>query len=137
MYNSAFKNLPIMTPTPPASNTVHSCHLYTILVETDKLKVDREVIQTALHAENIGIGIHFIALHLHPFYKKKYGYKKGDFPNAEYVSDRTISLPLSAKLTDKDVEDVIKAVRKVLLYYQEHKPKFRKIRLPKAVSNTI
>jgi len=135
-YNHAFSDLPITLPSDPEPNTIHSYHLYTILINKEKLKADREIIQTALHAENIGIGIHFIALHLHPFYKKKYGYKKGDFPNAEFISDRTISLPLSAKLTDKDVEDVIEAVRKVLLYYQEYKPKFRKIHLPKAVQVT-
>lgn len=132
IYNEAFRDLPLETPASAEPNTVHAYHLYTILVDIDKLKASREVIQAALHAENIGIGIHFIALHLHPFYKKKYGYRRGDFPNAEYVSDRTISLPFSAKLTDGDVQDVTKAVRKVLLYYRENKPRPKKVHLPKA-----
>jgi dTDP-4-amino-4,6-dideoxygalactose transaminase len=76
-------------------------------------------IQQALHKENIGTGIHFIAVHLHPYYKNTYGYKRGDFPNAEFISDRTISLPLSAKLSDQDVKDVIRAVRKVILYFSK------------------
>lgn len=127
-YNRAFADLPIILPPEPEFNTKHAYHLYTILIDTQKIKVDREIIQQALHAENIGIGIHFIALHLHPYYRKKYGYKKGDFPHAEFVSDRTISLPFSAKLTDKDVEDVVTAVRKVTLYYQANETKLKKIK---------
>lgn len=61
---------------------------------------------------NIGTGIHFIALHLHPYYQDAFGYKRGDFPNAEFISERTISLPLSAKLRDEDVKDAIRAVKK-------------------------
>ncbi len=63
---------------------------------------------------NIGIGVHYIALHLHPYYQKKFGYKKGNFPNAEWISNRTVSLPLTAKLTNKDVDDVIKTVRDII-----------------------
>ena len=63
---------------------------------------------------NIGVGVHYIALHLHPYYKQTFNYKRGDFPNAEWISDRTVSLPLSAKLTAKDVNDVIDAVNEVL-----------------------
>jgi dTDP-4-amino-4,6-dideoxygalactose transaminase len=118
-YNDAFKDLPLKTPVAPEKNTVHAYHLYTILVDLKKLRVKRDVILSAIHAENIGVGVHFIALHFHPFYKKKYGYKRNMFPNAEYVSDRTISIPFSAKLTDQDVEDVIAAVRKVILYYSK------------------
>ena len=58
--------------------------------------------------------IHFVALHLHPHYANTFGFKRGDFPNAEFVSDRTISLPLSAKLTEEDTDDVIRAVKKII-----------------------
>lgn len=132
-YNSAFKDLPIITPLPPEPNTTHALHLYTILINTTKVKATRDEIQSALHAENIGLGIHFIALHLHPFYQNKYGFKKGDFPNAEFISDRTISLPLSAKLSDLDVEDVIRAVTKVVGYYTKFKFEPKKVSLPQAI----
>lgn len=132
IYNQAFSDLPLTTPKDPEPNTIHAYHLYTILVDTDKLKVSREVIQDALHAENIGVGIHFIALHLHPFYKKKYKLKRGDFPKAEFISDRTISIPFSARLSDQDVEDVISAVRKVILYYLNNKSRPKKVPLPRA-----
>ena len=117
-YNEAFSDLPCFTPTPFEKDTRHGLHLYTLLLDIDKLKVDRDFILQALTKENIGVGVHYISLHLQQFYQQTYGYHRGDFPNAEWISDRTISLPLSAKLTDEDVEDVIDAVRRVLIYYK-------------------
>ena len=70
----------------------------------------RDEVQQGLHDMNIGTGIHFMSLHLHEYYRKTFGFKPEEFPNAKFISDRTISLPLSAKLTDKDVEDVIESV---------------------------
>jgi dTDP-4-amino-4,6-dideoxygalactose transaminase len=118
-YDEAFKTLPLETPSPPEENTRHARHLYTILLKLEELKADRDTIQQALHEENIGTGIHFISLHLHPYYQETFGYKPDDFPNAEHVSERTISLPLSARLTDEDVNDVIEAVIKVVKKYQK------------------
>lgn len=116
-YDQAFKNLPVFIPAAAEKHTVHARHLYTLLVDIGRLNADRDKIQQALYRENIGTGIHFISLHLHPYYQKTLGYKRGDFVNAEFVSDRTISLPLSAKLTDEDVQDVIGAVKKVIKKY--------------------
>jgi len=113
-YNSAFSNLPVSCPAEPEKNTVHARHLYTLLIDIDKIKKTRDDIQQELHELNIGTGIHFISLHLHDYYRKTYDFKPDDFPNAKYISDRTISLPFSAKLMDEDVEDVIEAVRGVL-----------------------
>jgi dTDP-4-amino-4,6-dideoxygalactose transaminase len=113
-YDEAFRNLPVITPAPAAPETRHARHLYTLLIDIDRVRKSRDEIQQALHRENIGTGIHFSSVHLHRYYRETYGYKVGDFPNAEYISDRTISLPLSAKLTDGDVGDVIAAVKKVL-----------------------
>jgi dTDP-4-amino-4,6-dideoxygalactose transaminase len=116
-YNEAFRGLPVQIPAAPEKDTKHARHLYTILLKLEDLKADRDTIQQALHEENIGTGIHFISLHLHPYYHDTYGYKRDDFPNSLYVSERTISLPLSAKLTDEDVQDVIDAVTGVLDRY--------------------
>ncbi len=63
--------------------------------------------------QKIGVGVHYIALHLHPYYQTQCGQKIGDFPNAEWILDRTISIPLSAKLSDEDRQDVIDAVRTI------------------------
>jgi dTDP-4-amino-4,6-dideoxygalactose transaminase len=64
--------------------------------------------------ENIGTGVHFTSLHLHSFYQHEFGYKRGDFPNAEFISDRTVSLPLTSGMNENDIDDVVNAVRKVI-----------------------
>ena len=93
---------------------MHARHLYTPLLDIDATRISRDTFQQALHNENIGTGIHFVALHLHPYYANTFGLKRGDFPHAEFISDRTISLPLSAKLAEEDTDDVICAVKKVI-----------------------
>ena len=72
----------------------------------------------AIQAEGVGIGVHFRAVHLHPYYEQTFGFARGMFPNAEYYSDRTISLPLHPRLSEGDVDDVIAAVRKVVGHYR-------------------
>ena len=96
----------------------HAYHLYPIIVRTEMLTADRDTIMNAIQAENIGIGIHFRAVHLHPFYADTFGFHRGMFPNAEYYSDRTISLPLYPKMTDDDAADLVEAVRRVLTYFR-------------------
>jgi dTDP-4-amino-4,6-dideoxygalactose transaminase len=115
-YNETFEDLPVFTPAPIEHGTKHSYHLYTLLLDIANLNlsITRDKFLDEMTKRNIGVGVHYIALHLHPYYQKTYGYKRGDFPNAEWISDRTVSLPLSAKLTDEDVEDVIEAVREIL-----------------------
>ncbi|XOU94210.1 MAG: DegT/DnrJ/EryC1/StrS family aminotransferase [Candidatus Kerfeldbacteria bacterium] len=118
-YNKEFKNLPIITPADPEKRTIHARHLYTIMLELNKLSIDRDRFVEELYKRNIGTGVHFIAVHLHPYYKKTFGYKRGAFPNAEWISDRTLSLPLSAKLSNKDVKDVIQVVKEVCNLFQK------------------
>jgi len=117
-YNRSFKELPLILPSPTPPDQRHAYHLYTPLLDLERVRCTRDEFLQALHKEKIGAGIHYISLHLHPFYRETYGYAKGEFPNAEFISDRTFSLPLSAKLTDQDVEDVTKAVIKILEYYR-------------------
>lgn len=113
-YNKAFYNLPIFVPAPVENDTKHAYHLYTLILDIDNLKITRDEFLDEMTKSNIGVGVHYIPLHLHPYYQKTFGYKRGDFPNAEWISDRTVSLPLSAKLTDEDVKDVIEAVKEIL-----------------------
>ena len=113
-YDRAFQGLPLIVPASAEKDTIHARHLYTPLLDIDKIGISRDTFQQALHNENIGTGIHFVALHLHPHYANTFGFKRGDFPNAEFISDRTISLPLSAKLTEEDTDDVIRAVKKII-----------------------
>jgi len=119
MYDKAFEKIPEIKILGRKENIKHSHYLYIILVKTEDLTTDRDTIMNAIQAQNIGIGIHFRALHLQPYYKNTYGFKPGDFPNAEHASDRVISLPLYPALTEEDVADVIEAVRKVITRYRK------------------
>lgn len=113
-YKNELKDLPLILPPEPAPNTIHAFHLFTILVDTNKTSVTRDELIQKLHLLKIGTGVHYIALHLQPYYQKTYGYKRGDFPNAEFISDRTLSIPFSAKLSDEDVTDVVDALKQSL-----------------------
>lgn len=110
-YDEAFAELPLGTPPPPAPDTVHARHLYTLLVDRERCGVDRDTFMERLHRMKIGCGVHYLGVHLHPVYRELFGYEPEDFPEATWISERTVSIPLSPKLDDEDVEDVIRAVR--------------------------
>jgi dTDP-4-amino-4,6-dideoxygalactose transaminase len=97
----------------------HAYHLYPIVVRIEELTTDRDGIMNAIQAENVGIGVHFRAVHLHPYYTETWGFRRGMFPNAEYYSDRAISLPFYPKMSDADADDVIRVVRKVIGAYRK------------------
>lgn len=99
----------------PPDGSYHSRHLYTILLKSEKLRIGRDEFIKELNENGVGTGIHFIALHLHSFYREVYGYRKGMFPNAEFISDRTISLPFFPYMKDEEVEYVIKVVKRLIL----------------------
>lgn len=113
-YNEAFTDLPIVLPAPPETDTIHGYHLYTILVDEAKAGISRDAFLNAMNGENIGLGVHYMSIPEHPFYQQKFGWQPEDYPNAARIGRQTVSLPLSAKLTDADVEDVIAAVKKCL-----------------------
>jgi dTDP-4-amino-4,6-dideoxygalactose transaminase len=116
-YDEAFADLPLETPPPPAPGTRHARHLYTVLLESDRCLVSRDRLLAALHAEGIGTGVHYRAISEHAFYRSQLGIRYGEFPVAEDIGRRTLSLPLSPGLDDGDVEDVIHAVRRVTNAY--------------------
>lgn len=115
-YDQAFADLPAFLPPPAAADTRHARHLYTLILDIDRLRVSRDAVQAALHKQYIGTGIHYRALHLHQYYRERFGKRTGTLANAEWLSDRTISLPLGPQLTDADVEDVIFAVQQTLMH---------------------
>jgi dTDP-4-amino-4,6-dideoxygalactose transaminase len=117
LYNSAFeKRFEIRTPT-VKKGVKHAWHLYPILLEPDLLKVDRATFVEALRSENVGTSVHFIPIHLHPYYRDRYKFKCGDFPIAESVYNNEISLPIYPRMSDDDVADVVTAVEKVADFY--------------------
>lgn len=93
-------------------------HIYVIQLRTEMLKVGRKEVFEALRAENIGVSVHYMPIHLHPFYKSNFGYKKGDYPKAEGYYDRAITLPIFAKMSYEDVQDVIGAVKEVVNHFR-------------------
>jgi len=113
-YNESFADLNITLPSAPAPEIKHAYHLYTILIDKDKVGISRDEFLSAMHRENIGIGVHYLSIPEHPFYQTTFGWKPEDYPNAMKIGRETVSLPLSAKLTDSDVESVILAVKKIL-----------------------
>ncbi|MDD5148588.1 MAG: DegT/DnrJ/EryC1/StrS family aminotransferase [Candidatus ainarchaeum sp.] len=94
-------------------------HFFPILIETEKLRKTRNEFITAMQKENIGVSLHYTALHLEPFYRKTFGYMKNSFPNAEFVSSSVISLPLYPKMAEEDAESVCSAVKKLVEYYKK------------------
>lgn len=114
LYNAGFRDLPVGLPAPFAKNTQHNKHLYTLIIDREKCGISRDKFILELHRRGIGTGVHFIPVHLHKYYRERFGYKKGDYPNAEYIGERTVSLPISPKLTKADTGRIIKAVREVI-----------------------
>jgi dTDP-4-amino-4,6-dideoxygalactose transaminase len=113
-YNEAFADLPVGLPDPDEPDTVHARHLYTLMIDKERCGVSRDEFMQRLYELNIGTGVHYIGVHLHPYYRERFGYQPEDFPNTTWISERTVSIPLSANLTDEDVVDVIRAVCEVL-----------------------
>ena len=108
-YNLAFKNIKeIITPT-EKDYAKSSWHLYPIQVKG----LNRKKVFEYLRKKGVGVQVHYMPLHLHPFYQKKFGYKKEDFPVAEKYYEGAISLPLFPKMTNRDVESVIKTVKSI------------------------
>ncbi|MBG0790208.1 MAG: DegT/DnrJ/EryC1/StrS family aminotransferase [Desulfovibrionaceae bacterium] len=114
MYQEAFRPLPVGCPAPEAPDTRHARHLYTLMVDPVYAGIDRDQLLMRLTKENIGAGVHYLSIPEHPYYQERYGWKLEDTPQAVALGRQTISLPLSPKLTDGDVNDVITAVKRCL-----------------------
>jgi UDP-4-amino-4,6-dideoxy-N-acetyl-beta-L-altrosamine transaminase len=118
-YNNAFSALESVT-TPFEEEFVKAAyHIYIIQLRTEQLKVSRQEVFNALRAENIGVNVHYVPVHLHPFYQKEFGYKRNDYPRAEAYYERAITIPLFPKMSDEDADDVIKAVKEVVHRYRK------------------
>jgi len=114
MYQEAFKPLPVGQPSPDEPNTRHARHLYTLMVDPVYTGIDRDEFLNRMTKENIGCGVHYLSIPEHPYYCERFGWDLEDTPHAVNIGRQTLSLPLSAKLTDEDVADVIQAVKNSL-----------------------
>lgn len=114
IYDEGLADLPIARPAPVRAGDVHARHLYTILV-TGETGWSRDGLVASLSARGISTSIHFRAVHLHPYYAARFGFVRGQFPVAERVSDSTISLPLSAAMSDDSALRVVTTLRRLIL----------------------
>jgi dTDP-4-amino-4,6-dideoxygalactose transaminase len=113
-YDEAFRSLPIGTPAPPEPNTRHAYHLYTIMVDEKRCGIARDAFLSAIQAQGIGVGVHYMSIPEHPYYQKTFAWRPEQYPNAMKLGRETVSVPLGPKLSDDDVGDVIEAVTRVL-----------------------
>jgi dTDP-4-amino-4,6-dideoxygalactose transaminase len=112
-YDELLAELPLATPPPPEPDTRHARHLYQVLLEP-RARLTRDELLDGLTERQIGTGVHYRGVHLHPYYRDKYGLDAGAFPIATEISERTLSLPLSPKVTEADQDDVVAALRELL-----------------------
>ncbi|MDQ6775904.1 MAG: DegT/DnrJ/EryC1/StrS family aminotransferase [Actinomycetota bacterium] len=112
-YDALLNDLPLVTPPPPAAGTRHARHLYQVLLDPDA-GMTRDQLLDALSDRRIGTGVHYRGVHLHPYYRDRYDLAPERFPVATSISDRTLSLPLSPKVTDADQDDVVLALHELL-----------------------
>lgn len=113
-YNAAFEGLAINLPADPAPDTRHAYHLYPILIDEAKTGIGRDAFLDAMTARNIGVGVHYLSIPEHPFYQRTFGWRPEDYPNALRIGRQTVSLPISAKLSDDEVGRVGEAVLSIL-----------------------
>jgi dTDP-4-amino-4,6-dideoxygalactose transaminase len=113
-YNEAFAELPIGLPAEPEPDTRHAFHLYTVLIDETRSGITRDQFLTKMTQAGIGVGVHYVSLVEHPYYQQTLGWSSDDCRHAVRIGRQTVSLPISPKLTEEDVERVIGAVREVL-----------------------
>lgn len=112
-YDALLADLPLLTPPPWPAHIRHARHLYSVLLQ-DEAPLSRDALLDYLVGRRIWGGVHYVAVHKHPYYRKRYGIAANDLPVANDISRRTISLPLSPKITESDQDDVVQALRLAL-----------------------
>ena len=115
-YTAALAAVPEVRVPLVESHIRHGWHIFPILLELDRLTADRNTVLSALRAENIGATVHYVPAYWHPHYQAL-GYRRGLCPHAESAYERLITLPLFPGMIDRDVEDVLAALRKVVRHY--------------------
>jgi dTDP-4-amino-4,6-dideoxygalactose transaminase len=117
-YDEAFADIEGLRTPPDCEEGDPMYHLYAVEIR-DGFGCDRTEFVNAMHAENVGVQVHYVPLHYHPFFQREYGYERGMFPEAERVYDGLVSLPLFPEMSDGDVVDVIRAVRRIHQYHSD------------------
>jgi dTDP-4-amino-4,6-dideoxygalactose transaminase len=118
-YSHFFKEFDFVKIPEVKSGVTHGWHLYPAVIDFSRLTIDRDTFINALGAENISSNVHFIPVHLMSYYKKTYGYKPEDFPNAYRIFLNEVSLPIYPQMSQTDVDNVLEALSKLFSYYKK------------------
>jgi dTDP-4-amino-4,6-dideoxygalactose transaminase len=110
-YSSVLRDLPLGLPASPAVDTRHAYHLYTVMIDETRCGIDRDAFLDGMTGLGIGTGVHYLSIPEHPYYQQHFGWKPEQWPNATQIGRQTVSLPISPKLTDADVERVVAAIQ--------------------------
>lgn len=110
-YQKECSSLPVSNPLEPELNTRHAYHLYTLLIDEKKTGINRDTFINEMTEKGIGVGVHYLSIPEHPYYRETFEWKPEDYPNAMRIGRQTVSIPLSVNLSDTDVKDVIAAVK--------------------------
>jgi dTDP-4-amino-4,6-dideoxygalactose transaminase len=113
-YNEAFAELPFKTPATKTADDQHAHHLYVIQLDLEQITITRDEFIEKMAEKGIGTSVHFIPLHIHPYWRDRYGFSPEDFPVALDCYHRAVSLPIYSKMLDEDVDRVIRAVKEIL-----------------------
>lgn len=115
LYRAKLAGIDGVSPLSLAPGTTrHAWHLFIVTLDLDSVLCDRDGFMELLKKRNIGTGLHFTAIHLHRYYRERYGYTLGTLPNTEWAGDRVLSLPLFPAMREEDVDDVCEAIRETL-----------------------
>jgi dTDP-4-amino-4,6-dideoxygalactose transaminase len=113
-YDQALAGLPLLRPPGPAAGDLHSWHLYVVRL-TDEARISRDSFIEKLFAAGIGCSVHYIPLHLQPYWRDRYGLRAEQFPHSQHAYERMVSLPMYSRMTEADVQRVAAAAREALL----------------------
>jgi dTDP-4-amino-4,6-dideoxygalactose transaminase len=120
LYNYDFESVEEIIIPFEKDNVYPSYHLYVIQLVSQKLIKQKARFFKELRKRGLGVNVHHVPVHFHPFYQKRYGYKEGDFPEAEQFYQRAVSLPIFPKMTDADIRFVVRTLKKTIYEFQKH-----------------
>ena len=113
-YQTFFKDYNVLTPAKIDKNTKHAKHLYTILIDKNKIGIDRYNFMMKLHDKGVGTGVHYRSIPSHTYYKKKFGWNERDYKNSGLIGNQTVSLPLSPNLSRKHMDKIFSSIEKII-----------------------
>jgi dTDP-4-amino-4,6-dideoxygalactose transaminase len=114
LYQQEFKNLPVTLPCKIEQNTKHAYHLFNICLDESKTGIKRDDFLNKMNDHRIGVGVHYESIPMHPYYKETFDWKPSDYPNALKFGNETVSIPISPKLSDNELDKIISITKRIL-----------------------